>query len=229
MASHRSFIFYIVFVMLLVPQLAISAESIKHGAIFFSFDEAKADPSFFQFREQLLEIIRKKDSQALLEFISPNIKNSFGGDDGIKEFRQMRLQGQSGEKFWNEIEQVVINGGCFTKPDHSGVTKEFWAPYLWCNVIRDKTTESGYFSGVVLGKDIPVRIAPNRNSELIRYVSYEEVLVDECTDNEWQYIKLADGARGYIPRRYFRLWVDYRARFIKKDGKWIMDLFLAGD
>lgn len=48
-------------------------------------DEAPRDPSLFVARAKLLQAIAERDTTALLATVSPSIKNSFGGDDGIDE------------------------------------------------------------------------------------------------------------------------------------------------
>jgi hypothetical protein len=52
-------------------------------------DEATAQPDFFSFRAQLLAAIARRDVQALLSVVHKDIKNSFGGNGGIDEFKTL--------------------------------------------------------------------------------------------------------------------------------------------
>jgi hypothetical protein len=50
-------------------------------------DQAAAQPDFFSFRAQLQAALARRDVDAVLAVVHPEIKNSFGGNDGIAEFR----------------------------------------------------------------------------------------------------------------------------------------------
>src|SRR5690349_15198570 len=52
-------------------------------------DQAAIRPEFFSFRAQLQRALAERDSAAVLAIVDPNIKNSFGDDDGIASFRKM--------------------------------------------------------------------------------------------------------------------------------------------
>ena len=45
----------------------------------------------------------------------------------------------------------------------------------------------------------------------------------------WQRIALPGGGTGYVTAPEFRSPIDYRARFEKRDGRWRMIVFIAGD
>ncbi len=63
-------------------------------------DEGKKDKSFSAFRDKLIEAVKKRDKKYLLSILDPNIKSSFGGDDGIKDFKTMWKIDSSKTKLW---------------------------------------------------------------------------------------------------------------------------------
>src|SRR5687767_1711181 len=88
-------------------------------------DEAARRPDFFSFRAQLQRAIATRDTAALLAAVDPNIKNSFGGTDGIDEFRTMWKIGQPDSEIWEELGTLLSMGGSFFD-DHT-----FVAPYVF--------------------------------------------------------------------------------------------------
>jgi hypothetical protein len=46
---------------------------------------------------------------------------------------------------------------------------------------------------------------------------------------EWTAVKLRDGRTGYIASQYVRSSIAHRAFLTRKDGRWRLALFVAGD
>ena len=70
----------------------------------------------------------------------------------------------------------------------------------------------------------------------IKTLSFDivKVVVDTPNENsavkrQWLTIELGDGQKGFIAKEYIRSPIDYRAIFEKKNGKWLMTAFIAGD
>ena len=51
-------------------------------------DEAAKDPSFLAFRTKLIAAAERKDTAYLLSIVDRRIKNGFGGQDGIANFKR---------------------------------------------------------------------------------------------------------------------------------------------
>src|SRR5687767_844593 len=91
-------------------------------------DEAKKDASFYAFRAKLIAAVKSRDAKYVLSIVDKDIKNSFGGNDGIAEFKEWWKIGSSNSKFWTEFLPVITNGGKFFK-EAGSKTKLFIAPY----------------------------------------------------------------------------------------------------
>ena len=76
-------------------------------------DEAAKNPSFRLFRDNLLKAANRHDVKYILSVVDANIKNSFGGDDGFKNFKSSWKIESPKSKFWDEFITVISNGGAF--------------------------------------------------------------------------------------------------------------------
>ena len=191
------------------------------------YDDAARDPSFFIFRARLLEAIQQRDAQFVVSILSPNIKNGFGGNDGISEFRQYWKLERPDSKFWKTMIRVLALGGSFNEET------TFMAPYTYSKFPDEF---DAFEHGVVIGENVKVRKEPKLDGQVIGTLSYDIVKVTEWKPiNEagkkqaWVTVLLTGNARGYIAEDYIRSPIDYRAIFEKKNGKWQLTAFVSGD
>jgi hypothetical protein len=201
-------------------------------------DEAKKDPSFFAFREKLIAAAKKKDSKYLLSIVDPNIKNGFGGEDGISEFRsRWDFGGPDNGDFWVEFLPVITNGGSFLKttPKTSGKNSIFFAPYVFQAFPEDLDV---FKHSVVIGKNVNLRKDGKADAPVIAVLSYNIVMVDEENSIEgrgkdgvmdWYAVETLGGKKGFVKAEYVRSPVNFRAGFEKIKGEWKMTIFVAGD
>lgn len=185
-------------------------------------DQAAQQPDFFSFRAQLLVALAKRDVDGLMSVVHKDIKNSFGGNDGIDEFRETWFSERPGASIWETLTSVLALGGIFTSE------AKFSAPYVFSLWPRDV---SGFDYVAVTGSGVRVRSKPSATSAPLATVSYSilEVPQDLEAPEGWVAVKLLSGATGYVDRRYVRSPIDYRATFRKIDGKWQMTVLIAGD
>lgn len=111
-------------------------------------DEAARYPDFLQFRTALRQIIARRDVPALLAVIHPNIKNSFGGDDGVEQFKRIWRPEQLDSHVWNELDALLSLGGTFSGPD------TFVAPYVYANWPQEF---DAFDYWAVIGRNVRVR------------------------------------------------------------------------
>ena len=83
-------------------------------------DQAAAQPDFFTFRTQLKAAIARRDIQALLAVVRKDIKNSFGGTDGVDEFKQIWELDKPGTLILETLARVLALGGRRTRRARSG-------------------------------------------------------------------------------------------------------------
>src|SRR5687768_735154 len=116
-------------------------------------DEAKKDASFFAFREKLITAVKSRDAKYVLSIVDKDIKNSFGGNDGIAEFKEWWKIESPNSEFWDEFLPVITNGGKFIY-ENGNKTKLFIAPYSFQG-FPDYLDAFNY--RVIFGSDVNLR------------------------------------------------------------------------
>ena len=101
---------------LLFSMLAISSIStLAQVGKLLPVDEGVRDPSFFVFRARLLEACERRDAAFVLSAVDQNIKNGFGGDDGVAGFKRQWKSESPASELWKTLTGVlalVYAAGC---------------------------------------------------------------------------------------------------------------------
>ena len=199
-------------------------------------DEAKKDPSFFTFREKLITAVQKKDLKYFLSVVDENIKNGFGGEDGIKEFRSRWELDSPDPDFFTIFLPVITGGGSFSK-ESAPQAPTFFAPYVFEQFPRDLDAQANRYC-VITAKNVNLRKEGDLKSPVIASLSYNIVKIDEENsiegrgkdgDMDWYAVETLGGKKGFVKAEYVRSPLDYRAAFMKVNGKWKLTAFAAGD
>ena len=205
-----------------VPLLLLTATLAAAPPQLLPVDEAPKRPEFFSFRAQLQRAIAVRDTAALLAAVDPNIKNSFGGNDGIDEFKTMWKVGQPDSEIWDELGTVLSMGGSFTG-EHT-----FVAPYVFS---RWPESLDSFEHIAVVGANVRVRSEPRPDASPIDSVSFVILPVANdarVTDDAWRAVKV-ESRIGFVSSRFARSPIDYRAIFSSQGGQWRLVTFVAGD
>ena len=207
--------------------LSVHSPSPVKEAKLYPVDEASRVPSFFVFRARLLEALQQRDASFVVSVLSPNIKNGFGGKDGVAEFKQGWKLERPDSKFWKTMMGVLALGGSFDGDD------SFTAPYTFSKFPEDF---DAFEYGVIVGENVRVRKEPRLDGQVIGTLSFDVVKVTSWASKqsagnkqEWVSVSPADDAKGYVAKEFIRSPIDYRAIFEKKDGKWQLAAFVSGD
>ena len=92
-------------------------------------DDGKADPQFAQFRTNLVNAIKKENFDWAIARIDPEVKVSFGGNDGKQELLESWENDRDAEKrFFDELLKCLELGGQFKTYD---TKRYFVAPYVF--------------------------------------------------------------------------------------------------
>lgn len=206
---------------LLLTVAGADAAAVQDHGVLLPVDEAAKNPGFLEFRNRLKAIVARRDTKALLENVHPDIRASFGSDNGIRAFREMWKLDRPDSTLWKELGTVLDLGGSFDGPD------SFTAPYVfsrWPNNV-----DSFEFMAVV-GRTVRIRTAPGLDAPVLASVSHAilEGDRDGKSTEEWIAVK-HKGRHAFISSRYVRIPIDYRANFRFSDGRWQMVFFVAGD
>jgi hypothetical protein len=197
-------------------------------------DEGKSDASFSAFREQTLQAARRRDAKYILSIVDAKIHNTFGDSNGIQEFKKMWKLDRPNSEFWDEFLAVLSNGGNFVK-EADMKYKMFQAPYTF-TVFPDDLDAFEYHA--IFGSNVNLRSRPEASAPIVASLSYNVVKVDfpnsvenktRPNDYQWLKVETLGGQKGFVQAKYVRSPIDYRAIFEKKNGKWKMTAFIAGD
>lgn len=196
-------------------------------------DEAAQDASFLAFRTKLIAAAERKDAAFILSILDPKINLSFGGDEGIADFKRIWKINSKNSKFWGEFLLVMKNGGTWWKD--KAVAKAFYAPYTFDSFPEDIDS---FTHEAIFGSNVNLREGPSADSRVIAQLSYNIVTVETDPDTEagkiretrgWSKVKTLGGLEGWVKTELVRSPIDYRAAFEKKRGVWKLVAFIAGD
>lgn len=195
-------------------------------------DGAASKADFARYRADLLRVIGQRDAEALKSFLSPQIHYSFGVEKpGIAGFYSLWGPAKADSGLWKELAQVVKNGGSFDKNGH------FVAPSWYANwpgdreeskwgVVSDRTAKV-YFEPNAAGKTLPeigrcwVQINQNEANQKDR--KYTCIDLPKSMQNPFKV------ESAFVKSEQVHRLLDYRATFARRNGRWELASFLAGD
>lgn len=205
--------------------LAVPGVAPAQRAPVLPVDEAVHDPELFVFRARLQAALARQDTTELMRVIAPDILNSFGGDGGREEFRQTWGLGQPDRSpLWAALGFVLALGG-----RRQGDTA-FYAPYTF-----EGTPGDGFEALAVLGRNVLVRAEPTSTSAVLDTLSFEAVTrwreghTGSTAPVGWEPVRTAKARTGWVPSRYLRSPIDYRAGLVRRRGQWWLRVLVAGD
>lgn len=200
-------------------------------------DDAGKEPSFVEFRTNLLQALARRDVAALEAAIHPEVKTDFGGGTGLADFRrQWGLdRDPDASPVWDVLTDILNLGGIMTGGGDG--PRLYTAPYVYAlyNASLDP-----FGHAVVTGAGVNVRAEPSVEAEILDQATHLVVRVLE-TEGEpptielsgrtycWVKIQLPSGEIGYVADRFLWSPVGWRAAFEQGDDGWRLIFLVAGD
>ncbi len=214
-------------VLFLAALLLLTVPAMAQVGTLLPVDEAAADPSFILFRARLLEAAQARDTSFVLSVLDPNVKLSFGGDEGIDGFRRLWLTEPRDEDVWTVLTQTVALGSTYSAGG-DGRLPSVTTPYVF-GAWPDSLDAFEY--GAIIGERVRVRAAPDTTAEVLAALDYALIPApyEAGVPEGWRAVTLADGRTGFVADRYFRSPIGYRMGFVREDGRWRITFFIAGD
>lgn len=212
---------------ILLCWLCMASISLAQERYVMPADEAGQDPSFLAFRNKLIAAAEKRDLRYVKSIMARDIKLSFGGHEGVKDFDKLWADK---DKFWKEFLTVLRNGGHWHR-DGGRRQNFFTAPYSFKG-FPDEFDAFDHF--VIFGSNVNLRSAPSLKSEVKGSLSYNIVTLDDFPINrqeesQWYKVTTLGGKSGFVHRDYVRSPIHLRAGFEKIGGRWRMVFFISGD
>jgi hypothetical protein len=185
-------------------------------------DEAAAQPDFFTFRARLQLAVARRDTAAVVAVLHQDVKLSFGGDAGVRDFRRLWRPDAPRSPLWETLGTVLALGGSFNGGD------TFTAPYVFS---RWPEGVDAFTHQAVVGTDVRIRSAPSAAAPVLGRLDFAIVALHGATrpGQTWTRIDHPGHAAAWVDSRFLRSPLDYRAIFTRLDGRWQMTAFLAGD
>lgn len=189
----------------------------------------QADESFRVFRDSTLTALARKDTTFLYGILSSDIRTSFGADGGIAHFQRMWAMDDPDTRVWSDLARVLRMGGAFSSDS------SFMAPYVYA--VWPDSLDAFEFVAVTSPR-AAVRSAPENHADTIGTASYSILSLAEWRgmpesashpDTSWAGVILPDGRTGWLKAEDVYSAVGWRAIFTRRDGRWRMDAFVAGD
>ena len=195
-------------------------------------DQADEVPEFAEFRAALIEAVEDQDLDFILDCIDDTLRYTFGLNQGVSGFLRYWELDTAPEQsaFWDEMLQVLRLGGVFTDPNRT----IFTAPYVFTS-FPEKFDPFQY--AVIVEQNVKVYAEPNFSAQVKGVLNYSIVKLVPYGDRYefaeggavWRQITTNSGKTGFVPDKYVRRPIDYRASFAKNNGRWQLIFFVAGD
>jgi hypothetical protein len=175
------------------------------------------DPALTRFVADLREAVARRDESRFLKLLDPQVRSSFGGDEGIDEFREWWKLDQHGSRLWPLLDRLLALGGVW-----DGDSYVF--PYVFAKFPDELDP---FEHAAIIGQGVWLRAKPSSEARGVRQLRYDLVRVLDQSD-EWWEVETLDGARGFVAERYVMSPVGYRL-MLGKRGQWRITALVAGD
>jgi hypothetical protein len=188
----------------------------------------QAGASFRAFRDSALQALSRQDTAFLYRILTPDIKNSFGGDDSIAGFKRIWRMNEGNSAVWSALSRVLRMGG----QQHGDSL--FIAPYVyafWPNSM-DAFEHVAVVTPNATVRDQPAQTAPEAGTvshSILKAEAWKDTSDGNTTDSTWVRVSLPRGRTGWVRGMDVYSPVSWRAFFVKRNGRWQMQLFVAGD
>lgn len=199
----------------------VAAETLKVEP----FDQSPQNVDFAAFLDEFKEAVDDRDLDAVVAAARPDIvvfNDPDGG--GVATLRTQLTEGWSGadaEAYWAEMDKALSLGGGFVADGR------YCAPYVYAYVLpgaRDSLSDA-----FVIHDRVKLYEKPATESGVLGHFSYTVVPIARWVDRDWAEVLLADGRKGYLSRRDFRIRGDYHICFAKEAAGWRLSVFDVGD
>jgi len=199
-----------------------------------------ADTSLTLFIDSLKAAIDHQDKDFIIHHLSKHVKNSFGGDGGIAEFKTYWHWDSTHSKLWPLLDKIVSMGGGYTNNKDS-----YSFPYVFTDWPEDYDP---FAHAAITGSNVNVRDQPSlEDSKVLGQITYDIVRlnyeksyppftapqlenVDYVGPKEWYYVESIDNnVKGFVYWDYVWSPIDYRLGLMKEENRWTIMYLVAGD
>jgi hypothetical protein len=173
-------------------------------------DESGRDKTLAAFFVKLKDILKRKDRDALLALLDPNVDIGVRDMTGSGAFYTAWALGDRDSSVYGVLSQILSLPGAW-------VDSQYCGPYVSVLFPKDLDRSKHH---VALNFDTRLRATPSATGKVVATLAYEIVEVLE-RQPEWTKVRTVSGQEGYIQIAYLYSPAGYRACFSKSaEGKW---------
>lgn len=182
-------------------------------------DSCATDPGFAAYRTALREAIARKDRDRLLDALAEDIVVDFGGGSGRADFAAAwKLERPESSTLWKEL-GAALELGCAA--DEEAMVSP--------SLLAQLPDMADPFDALLARPGAALRAAPAQTAPLVAALDWHLLTQLHDAGGGWIRAALGDGRSGYVRTEEVRGPLDYRAHFRKREGRWQMTSFVAGD
>lgn len=186
-------------------------------------DECLDEPGAGEFLANLRKAVEARDSDALIALSAEDVFLDFGGGTGTELLRE-RLAAEDGY-LWDALSQILTLG-CAS--DGARITMPW---YFAQDIPIDP-----YMGAIVMAQDVPLRASPVDDAEVVAQLSWDAVEALEGLRDDERFLKVSwmdpgteELVEGYIEADTLRSIIDYRIGASRRNNRWRITNFVAGD
>ena len=173
-------------------------------------DESGREKSLAAFFVRLKDVLKRKDRDALLAMLAPNIDVGIRDMSGSGAFFTAWGLADRDASVYGVLTQILSMRGVW-------VDSQFCGPYVGVQFPADLDRTKHQ---VVLNPDVRLRATQSTTGRVVATLAYDIVEVLE-RGPEWTKVRTVAGAEGYVPIAYLYSPAGYRACFAKNaEGAW---------
>jgi hypothetical protein len=181
-------------------------------------DDCATEAGWPAFRTSLASAIHRRDAAGLAKLAAPDIALDYGGGNGPDEL--VKRLNDPDTRLWQELDSLLPLG-CAVQGGLAAMPWVFW------NVPEDIDS---YSAMLVLGDG--TALLDKVGGMPISPAGWTIVGIDPMdfdTNAKSTRVTTHDGQKGWVETRKLRSLLDYRLIAERKDGKWQITAFIAGD
>ncbi len=185
-------------------------------------DECSSEPGFTAFREQLRQVVSKKDRQALLKMLASNVIVNFGGGEGPNAFAEAwGLDRPADSEIWPLLHKILALG-CAASDEGLAI------PSLTIQ-FEPEDDDDVFDKFVVISPAATLRRGPEPDSPPIAKLAWDVVKAVDQSRGAQIKVRLQDGREGWLFSEELYNPAYYRMFLQNRGGKWVIAALVAGD
>lgn len=218
--KHNSLIRAALFTLPLFGWLTPIASSITYSSKVTILDDGAKNPSFVQFRSQLLEAVKRRDKQFIEQIAADDLKTGLGAGTGKHALNEQWNNLSPQSQFWSRLERVLSHSAHYDA-DNS----EYDAP----GIVFDPG-DSDSIEAAIWNKNSDLHKSADDSSKILERLDCQLVTILKPVDpspikEDWVKIKTSNGTTGFVKSANIFSPYDEYATFKKLKGKWRMTWF----